>query len=109
VDEKYIETWGNEEFETRMKPLPENIDIDDLPFKTYFTEDEMCFLELLTRKSPLTIDDILIMKDDVQICKDCDSMNKIITTGDILERKWLVKKSMLDGKVVYSKSRSVWV
>jgi|GEM_PF-6606136 len=79
-----------------MSPLPENINIDDIPFQTYFTEDELCFLELLSRKSPLTIDDIIAMKDDIQICKDCDSMNKIITTGDILERKGFLKKLLLE-------------
>jgi MoaA/NifB/PqqE/SkfB family radical SAM enzyme len=109
VDEKYIETWGDSEFQEHMSPLPENINIDDIPFQTYFTEDELCFLELLSRKSPLTIDDIIAMKDDIQICKDCDSMNKIITTGDILERKGFLKKLLLEWKIAYSKTRSLWV
>jgi hypothetical protein len=90
-----------------LDPTDYQFDLSDIPIRNYFTEDEQCFLELLKSKSPLTIDDIMTMKDEVQICKDCDSMNKIISTADILERKGFVSKKMEGGKVIYSKTKSL--
>lgn len=109
VDEWYIEQWWEWEFQTRLDSIPGDTNVDDITFQEYFTEDEMCFFELLKKKSPLTIDDILLMKDDVQICKDCDSMNKIISTWDSLERKGFIKKTLVWGKVIYNKIGNLWV
>jgi hypothetical protein len=87
VDAEYLVHNGEDEFQKQIDFSHLSIDTDDVPIKNYFTEDEQCFLELLKQKSPLSIIDIIEMKDKIQICKDCDSMNKIITTADILERK----------------------
>jgi len=101
VDAKYLSSQGEDEFQQKKDISNIEIDIEDIPIRNYFTEDEQCFLELLKIKSPLTINDILDMKDHIQVCKDCDSMNKIVTTGDILERKWFLKKVFEEGKIKY--------
>lgn len=108
VDEEYLKFHGESEFQIQKKSLWLKFNLSDIPLQNYFTEDEQCLIELLNRKSPLTIDDILKMKNDVQICKDCDSINKIISTWDILERKNILKKEFKDGKVLYSKMKSSW-
>lgn len=87
VDEEYIKHNGETEFQVKQESINDNFDLSELAIHQYFTEDEQCFLELLKQKTPLSIADIMEMKDTIQICKDCDSMNKIISTGDILERK----------------------
>ena len=101
VDEEYIAHHWEDEFQVRKEDLEIDTDISHIPIHQYLTEDEQCFLELLKRKSPLSLDDIMYMKDDIQICKDCDSLNKIISTGDILERKGMLKKKMESGKILY--------
>lgn len=103
IDEEYLKKWWENEFliETPKRDLKYNF--DNLNLKEYFTEDELCFFELLEKKDQLTIEDILELKDNIQICQDCNSMNKIISTWEVLIKKWYVKKQMVKGKIVYNK------
>jgi len=101
VDEKYINHWGITEFQQKSPPLDMKFDLDELHIKEYFTEDELCFFEILAVQDRVSIDDILRIKEDIQICQDCDSVNKIIATGDILIKKWMVKKKLIKWKVYY--------
>jgi hypothetical protein len=87
VDEEYLDHFDTSEFLTKKEKPEYDFDLSDIPIRHYFSEDELCFLELLKLQSPIKIDDIMRMKDSIQVCKDCDSINKIITTGDTLERK----------------------
>ncbi len=104
VDEEYLNYWWEEEFNKKSPTLDYKFNLDDLQIKHYFTDDELCFMELLSQKNPLTVDDIVSLKETIQICQDCDSMNKIISTSEVLIEKGLVKKSFKDGKISYSKS-----
>ncbi len=108
VDEEYLACHGASEFDEALVETDHGFDLSDVPLRNYFSEDEECFLELLKRKSPLMIEDIMAMKDEVQICKDCDSMNKIISTAEILIRKGFISKKMEEGKILYSKTKSLW-
>lgn len=105
VDEKYINHWWEEEFQEKTEKIIYNFNLDDLSLKSYFSDDELCFFELLEKKDKLTIDDIILLKDDIQICKDCDSMNKIISTAEILINKWYIKKEIINWKVIYSRKK----
>jgi hypothetical protein len=80
--------------------------LDDLNLKEYFTEDELCFLEILNIKDKVWVDDIVKIKDKIQICQDCDSLNKIISTWELLVKKGYVKKEMEKWKIIFSKSIS---
>ena len=103
VDEKYLDFWWENEFEHTYTEKKYSFDFDDLHMKEYFSEDELCFFELLTKKEELSIEDIMSMKDTIQICQDCDSMNKIVSTGEILIKKWYIEKEMRKWKVIYRK------
>lgn len=103
VDDEYINTWWKTEFAVRKTNLEYNFDFKDLSLQSYFTEDELCFLEIISKKNPANIDDIITLKDTIQICQDCDSMNKIISTWETLIEKWFIKKTLKEWKVSYSK------
>jgi hypothetical protein len=57
--------------------LSYNFSLDDLKVQDYFTDNELCLLEILNIKSPATIKEIVKIKDDIQICKDCEDMQKL--------------------------------
>jgi len=103
VDEKYIRHWWQSEFQQRPEVIDYTFDFDELKMKRYFTEDELCFFEILNIQKKVTVDDIMELKDGIQICQDCDSLNKIISTGESLIKKGYIKKKMIEGKVVYSR------
>jgi len=103
VDEKYIDVWWEWEFQENKSKLNFKFNLDDLNMKEYFTEDELCFFELLNEKDKLTIEGILLLKENIQICQDCNSMNKIISTWEILIKKWYIKKEMIKWKIIYSR------
>lgn len=102
VDEKYLNYWWEEEFNKFPENITDTFDLEKVNIKEYFSDDELCFFELLTKKKNLTIEDIFELKDNIQICKDCDSLNKIITTWEILLKKWLISKQMEKWKIIYN-------
>jgi MoaA/NifB/PqqE/SkfB family radical SAM enzyme len=103
VDEKYINQWGEDEFHERSPKIEYQFDLDALKMKNYFTEDELCFMEILRLQERVTVEDIVRLKEWIQICQDCDSINKIISTGDILAQKSLIRKKFTQWKVVYER------
>jgi MoaA/NifB/PqqE/SkfB family radical SAM enzyme len=103
VDEKYLNYWGEWEFIQKTQITLSDYNFDALKLSSYFSEDELCFLEILKKQNQVNIDDIVRLKEDIQICQDCDSMNKIISTAEILIKKWMLQKKMLQWKVIYQK------
>ena len=73
----------------------------ELELNKYFTEDEVCFIEILSVKNKVSVEDIMELKKDIQICQDCDSLNKIISTWEQLISKGIIRKSMINWKVFY--------
>ena len=108
IDKTYCKLFWLDEFEC----LPTQTELnyiynkfnDFTLKKSFFTEDEKCILELFKKKNPLTVNDIITLKDDIQICKDCDSLNKIISTMEILVKKWLVNKQLVNWKIIFIKN-----
>lgn len=101
VEKGYLSYWGDSEFIKDRTPLKYDFSFSDFWIKDYFSDDEICLLELLKIKTPLTIKDIESLKDTIQICQDCDSLNKIISTANSLESKGFLRRKLLDGKVVF--------
>lgn len=106
VDEEYIKNWWESEFESKMENIDLSFSLDELNLKEYFTEDELCFLEILNVKDKVWVEDIIKIKDKIQICQDCDSLNKIISTWDLLVKKWYIKKELVKWKIIFSKIMS---
>ncbi len=106
VDENYLSLFWENEFINIPKEEYGEYDFSHIDASKFLTEDEICFLEILKIKNPATIDDILEIKDQIQICKDCDSVNKIIATGNILVDKWIIKREYNDNKVYYERDRN---
>ncbi len=106
VDKEYINFWWNDEFKIDKKYNWE-VDISDIKLKQYFSDDELCIFEMFKIKDDLTIDDIMILKDKIQICKDCNSVNKILSTINMLIKKWYVDQVLIDWKIVFKKSKKI--
>jgi hypothetical protein len=90
VDEEYINFWWEEEFQEKKEKLNYNFSFDNLNIKKYFTNDELCLIEILKFKNNITIKEIAQLKDEFQICKDCDSMEKIWEVEKRLLFKWII-------------------
>ena len=103
IDKEYLNIWWEWGFKQKKEKLNYKFDLNDLKLKKYFTEDELCFFEILNKKNIVSVWDIFKIKDSIQICQDCDSMNKIISTWEILIKKWYIKKEMKLGKIFYKK------
>lgn len=106
VDEKYLRKWWEAEFQTKRDEIKMNFDLDELKIRNYFTDDELCFFEILELQKEVTVEDIMCLKDDLQICQDCDSLNKIISTGEQLIKKDFVKKTLKKGKIYYERRKT---
>lgn len=101
VDEKYINFWWESEFQEKKEPIEMSFNLWELELNKYFTEDEVCFIEILSVKNKVSVEDIMELKKDIQICQDCDSLNKIISTWEQLISKGIIRKSMINWKVFY--------
>ncbi len=106
VDKEYIAFWGNSEFQ---KDILYNwqVDIDNIKLWKYFSDDEICIFEMFKIKDWLTIEDIFNLKSKIQICKDCNSANKILTAMNKLIKKGYVQQKLTNWQVVFIKSNKI--
>lgn len=91
VDKEYLKAWWESEFQERKKELNFNFSLDDLIMKDYFTDDELCLIEILSIKDNISIKEISEIKQDIQICKHCDDMSKLVLVEESLLKKWYIK------------------
>ena len=103
VDKNYLTIHGNSEFLNKGVELKKKYSFRDLTVNNILTEDEICFLEILKKQEMVSIDDIVKIKNEIQICKDCDSLNKILSTAELLIRKDLIFKKYDGNRVLFMK------
>ncbi len=90
VDENYLKFWWEDEFQEKKEKLNYSFNLEDLKIKDYFTDNELCLIEILKYKNWLTIKEIAQIKDKFQICRDCDDMSKIKEVEESLLKKWII-------------------
>ncbi len=90
VDEKYLAVFWEWEFQEKKEKLNFNFSLEDLKIQKYFSDNELCLIEILQYKNNLKIKDIAELKDKFQICKDCDNMDKIWEVEESLVKKWII-------------------
>lgn len=103
VDEKYLAVFWEWEFQEKKEKFNYNFSLKDLKIKDYFTDNELCLLEILNIKSPSTIKEIVKIKDNIQICKDCEDMQKLAEVEISLLKKWYIKVEWEWMNKIYSK------
>lgn len=91
VDQEYIKFWWENEFLEKRDKLEYNFDLDELEIKNYFTEDELCLLEILNTKNNIGVKEIAKIKKDIQVCQHCDDMQKLQIVEESLLKKWYIK------------------
>ncbi len=108
VDEEYLKYWWESEFIERIKKVNDNFNLDDLKIKDYFSDNELCLLEILNCKNNITVKEVSEIKNKIQICQHCDSMDKLWEVEESLLRKWYIKvtwewMNRIFSKVVHEK------
>lgn len=103
VDEKYLNIWWDEEFQIKKDIIDLSFSLDELKMKNYFTDNELCLLEILNIKDWISIKEISEMKNDIQICKDCEDMSKLVEVEESLLKKWYIRVEWVWMDKIYKK------
>jgi len=95
VDKNYIENWGWEGFE----PITKNFSKKSISAIThnYLTDNEKCFLEILSIKNEISTSEVLKLAKKIPICQDCVDGNAVINAGNKLIKIGLIEKKNING------------
>jgi hypothetical protein len=94
LDKAYIELFGWKDIRpaktrpaaARTKPLP-----------GYLNAMEKCFMEILGTENNISTRRVLALARTIPLCQDCRDGNNVMTTGQALEKKGLVRKEFKKG------------
>lgn len=98
VERGYLKIFGWKGFKPASKKVFVAKPEKDVP---YFTDNERCMLEILKKNGPVTTARLLREAGKLAICRDCSDGNAVLSAGEKLVKRKMVKRSFKGGAYVW--------
>lgn len=102
IDKTYIELFGWKGFKAVKKNNIHKKKNRKTAKNIYFTDNERCLIEILTKHNNISIEQIIKYAKKIPLCQDCTDGNNIINTATKLIEKKLIKLNFKNGKYYLS-------
>lgn len=95
VDRNYLELFGWKGFSPLIFPAKKTA---LRPEPGYLNSLEKCLMEILKKRNAISTSEVLALARTLPLCHDCRDGSSVLTTGEALTKKGLVKKYFKNGK-----------